>query len=131
MDVTSTSGVTTASTQAARATSNGVDYNAFLQLLIAQMKNQDPTNPTDSAQQLAQLASFSQVEQQTQTNAKLDAMLTSSALSQANAVIGRTLTSADGTISGRVLSVNVSASGSTALLDGGQTLAITDGISVS
>lgn len=132
MEVTGTSGVATgAAAAAAKATANGVDYNAFLQLLIAQMKNQDPTNPTDSAQQLAQLASFSQVEQQTQTNAKLDAMLTSSALSQANAVIGRTLTSADGTVSGRVLSVNVSASGSMALLEGGQTLAITDGISVS
>ena len=27
-----------------------VDYNAFLQLLIAQMKNQDPTSPTDMSQ---------------------------------------------------------------------------------
>ena len=37
-----------------------LDYNAFLQLLIAQMKNQDPTKPMDSAQYMAQLASFSE-----------------------------------------------------------------------
>jgi len=37
--------------------------NTFLQLLIAQIKNQDPTNPTDSVQFLTQLAQFSQLEQ--------------------------------------------------------------------
>ena len=37
--------------------------NTFLQLLVAQIKNQDPTNPTDSVQFLTQLAQFSQLEQ--------------------------------------------------------------------
>ena len=37
--------------------------NTFLQLLVAQIKNQDPTNPTDSVQFLSQLAQFSQLEQ--------------------------------------------------------------------
>jgi flagellar basal-body rod modification protein FlgD len=37
--------------------------NTFLQLLVAQIKNQDPTNPTDSVQFLGQLAQFSQLEQ--------------------------------------------------------------------
>ena len=36
-----------------------VDYNAFLRLLIAQIKHQDPTKPMDSAQLMSQLASFS------------------------------------------------------------------------
>ena len=35
----------------------------FLQLLIAQIKNQDPLQPTDGVQFLSQLAQFSQVEQ--------------------------------------------------------------------
>ena len=35
----------------------------FLQLLIAQIKNQDPLQPTDGVQFLTQLAQFSQVEQ--------------------------------------------------------------------
>ena len=51
---------TTTSTDANTAS---VDYNGFLRLLIAQMKNQDPTKPMDSAQFMAQLASFSNVEQ--------------------------------------------------------------------
>jgi len=35
----------------------------FLQLLVAQMQNQDPLNPTDSTQFVSQLAQFSQLEQ--------------------------------------------------------------------
>jgi flagellar basal-body rod modification protein FlgD len=35
----------------------------FLQLLVAQIKNQDPLNPTDSIQFVSQLAQFSQLEQ--------------------------------------------------------------------
>jgi len=35
----------------------------FLQLLVAQLKNQDPLSPTDSTQFVAQLAQFSELEQ--------------------------------------------------------------------
>lgn len=35
----------------------------FLQLLVAQIKNQDPLNPTDSTQFVSQLAQFSELEQ--------------------------------------------------------------------
>jgi flagellar basal-body rod modification protein FlgD len=37
--------------------------NTFLQLLVAQIKNQDPLNPTDSVQFIGQLVQFSQLEQ--------------------------------------------------------------------
>ena len=43
----------------------------FLQLLVAQIKNQDPLNPTDGVQFLAQLAQFSSLEQQLQMNSQL------------------------------------------------------------
>jgi flagellar basal-body rod modification protein FlgD len=36
--------------------------DAFLQLMVAQMKNQDPTNPTDTSQFMSQLAQFSTVQ---------------------------------------------------------------------
>ncbi|AMJ62659.1 hypothetical protein AXW83_22280 [Bosea sp. PAMC 26642] len=51
------------------------DYNTFLQLLIAQAKNQDPTNPTDPSQYVQQFAALSQVEQSVTTNAKLDEII--------------------------------------------------------
>ena len=70
---------------ASDAKSAYMNYDAFLRLLVAQMKAQDPTQPADSAQYLSQLASFSAVEQGVKTNAKLDDLMTSLALSQADA----------------------------------------------
>ena len=40
-----------------------VTKNMFLQLLVAQIKNQDPLSPTDGVQFLTQLAQFQQLEQ--------------------------------------------------------------------
>ncbi|HZY60787.1 MAG TPA: flagellar hook capping FlgD N-terminal domain-containing protein [Candidatus Binataceae bacterium] len=40
-----------------------VTKTMFLQLLVAQIKNQDPLNPTDGVQFLTQLAQFQQLEQ--------------------------------------------------------------------
>lgn len=113
------------------ASAASVNYNSFLKLLVAEMKNQDPTSPNDATQYLAQLASFSNVEQAIQTNAKLDALLTSSALSQAEGLIGRTLTSADGTILGKVASLAITANGAIANLEDGRQIAVGAGIVVS
>lgn len=50
------------------STSLTSDFQTFLRLMTTQLQYQDPMNPVDSTQYLSQLASFSAVEQQTQTN---------------------------------------------------------------
>ena len=55
------------STTSATSSSTTVDKNMFLQLLVAQLKNQDPLNPTDSMQFVTQLAQFQQLEQSVNT----------------------------------------------------------------
>ena len=135
MDVTST-GATTGTTTAAAAkaaTSVAAKMNAdtFLQLLMAQLQNQDPTKPMDSTEYVGQLATFSQVEQATKTNQKLDSLLTSSFLNQADAIIGRTLTSADGLTTGTVQSVRVTGDGVMAKLADGREMLFASGISIS
>lgn len=107
-----------------------LDYNAFLQLLLAQMQNQDPLNPTDSTEYVSQLASFSNVEQGMKTNTKLDQLLTVSNLSQASTLVGHTLTSADGSTSGIVQSVRVDSTGATAIFTDGNQLPIDAGVTV-
>jgi flagellar basal-body rod modification protein FlgD len=111
--------------------SNTLDYNAFLQLLITQLKNQDPTAPMDPTEQVSQLATFSAVEQQVKTNAKLDSLLTSFALSQADSVIGRTVTSADGETSGKVASVRIVDGGAVAVLANGSEVTLGSGVTIS
>ena len=127
---TSSTSQSSAATSAA-ASKNMLDYNTFLQLLIAEMKNQDPTKPMDSAQYIGQLASFSNVEQAVKTNAKLDAMMSSLALTQAEGFIGRTVTAADDSVSGKVTSVRVTADGALATLDNGSELLLAPGIKVA
>lgn len=110
---------------------NTLNYSNFLQLLVAQLQNQDPTNPTDPTQFVSQLASFSQVEQQVNTNSKLDALLTQTSLSQAASVIGLTATSSDGKVSGQIASVQITSSGTQATLANGQTLTLGNGVTFS
>lgn len=55
----------------------------FLQLLVAQLQNQDPTQPQDGTQFVAQLAQFSSLEQQIQMRQDLDSI--NSSLSNASA----------------------------------------------
>ena len=109
----------------------GADYETFLKLLVAQMKNQDPTQPMDATQQVTQLAQFSSVEQAVQMNTKLDQLLASSSLSQADGIIGRTVTSADGQVTGIVESVRIYSDGMIAKLKDGTELPITAGIVIS
>jgi flagellar basal-body rod modification protein FlgD len=50
--------------------------STFLQLLVAQIKNQDPLNPTDSIQFIGQLVQFSQLEQLLNLNQSVGTLVT-------------------------------------------------------
>jgi flagellar basal-body rod modification protein FlgD len=49
-----------------------MQQNQFLQLLVAQLKGQNPLNPLDGSDFVAQLATFSSLEQLTQISDSLD-----------------------------------------------------------
>ncbi|MCF3639554.1 flagellar hook assembly protein FlgD [Rhizobium sp. TRM95111] len=119
---------TESSTDAADATLN---YESFLQLFVAQLQNQDPTEPMDATEQMAQLATFSQVEQTIKTNSNLESLLQRTSLQEANSVIGRTVTSEDGEITGVVTEVTLYTDGIVATLDSGEELVIGPGVVVS
>ena len=51
---------------------NDMDKDAFLQLLVAQMKYQDPLQPTSNTEYISQYAQFSQVEQMNNMAASMD-----------------------------------------------------------
>jgi len=118
----------TAAQNSAVGKAQTVDYQSFLRLLVAQMKNQDPTSPMESTDYVAQLATFSQVEQSVQINSKLDSILQASTFAQAGDLIGRQIESADGKISGTVESVRLYSDGIMARLDNGEELPIWAGV---
>ena len=79
------------------AQANDPQMNEFLQLLTAQLKNQDPSSPTDPTQFVSQLAQFSTVEQLVQSNTKLDTIsttLSGLALGQYSGLINHTVSAA-------------------------------------
>lgn len=67
-----------------KATGNksGMDKESFLQLLVAQMKYQDPLQPTTNTEYVSQFAQFSQVEQ-------MQNMAATSELSRASSLVGK------------------------------------------
>ncbi|RDK01793.1 flagellar hook assembly protein FlgD [Paraburkholderia lacunae] len=90
----STSSTSTSSTSSSSGTSGTDLQNTFLQLLVAQMKNQDPTNPMDSSQmtsQLAQINTVSGISQLNTTLTSLSTQLTAGQQSQAALLIGSTV----------------------------------------
>lgn len=60
------------------------DFTTFLTMLATQIKNQDPLNPMDGADFAVQLATFSGVEQQVQTNMLLQKIIDSQVHEPAN-----------------------------------------------
>ena len=138
MNVTSatdtTGNASSSNSSSSTTSSSSVDYNTFLQLLIAQMKNQDPTNPMDTSEYMSQFDQLSTVEQAMQTNSKLDALLSSQSLSQANGLIGKTVSFTDSTgasFSGKVVSVSINSDGSIATLQDGTKVAVGPGLTIS
>ena len=117
--------------KAAAAKQTTLNYDNFLKLLMAQIKNQNPTDPMKSTEYMGQLATFSQVEQSVNTNSKLDALLASSAMSQAGNLVGRSVTSADQKTTGTVTSVEMTKDGLVAHLDSGKDVPYEVGMTVS
>lgn len=133
MGVEAVTGTTTATTSASTdaAVKAGIDYDTFLKLLIAQMQNQDPTDPMDSTEQISQLATFSQVEQTIETNKNLETLIQSSVFTQAGSIVGKTVSSSDGLISGVVESVRILTGGAEAVLADGTVLPVEAGMVIS
>jgi flagellar basal-body rod modification protein FlgD len=92
----------TSSTGSTGGTSPADLQNTFLQLLVAQLKNQDPTNPMDSSQMTSQLAQISTVQGISQLNTSLTSLSTQLAAgqqSQAALLIGSTVLAPGNSIS--------------------------------
>ncbi|MEJ5296665.1 MAG: flagellar hook capping FlgD N-terminal domain-containing protein [Armatimonadota bacterium] len=91
------------------------DKETFLKLLITQLRNQDPLDPVQDKEFIAQLAQFSSLETLQSIDAKLGASNDGARLQQAAALLGRQVTVADpdasDLVQGRVTSVRLASGG--------------------
>jgi flagellar basal-body rod modification protein FlgD len=63
------------------------DLNQFLNLLVTQLKNQDPLDPMDATEFTSQLVQFASVEQQIKTNGHMEKLLNLSETSQVSTMV--------------------------------------------
>jgi len=90
--VNSTSNSTSATDALSGNPSQVLSQNDFLKLLVAQMTSQDPMNPTSDTQMAAQMAQFASLQQTGTMSANIATMLTQQQISQANGMLGGTVT---------------------------------------
>ena len=100
----SSSQIGSALSAASSSSSQLVSEQAFLQLLITQLQNQDPLSPADPTQFVSQLAQFSSLEQMTQLNTSMTQQLDNSV----TGLIGQTVTVTDPSSSTGLLTGTVS-----------------------
>lgn len=100
--------------------SQELDQNAFLMLMMEQMKNQDPMNPMDNSQMLAQQAQFTQITEMQKMNSALSS---NNMIMQATSLVGKEVTLIDPddttkTLSGIVTSANFTSNSATVTVNG-------------
>jgi flagellar basal-body rod modification protein FlgD len=130
MSVSSTEGVgasyfggttATSSSSTDLSSTSQVDKDMFLKLMVAQLKNQDPMNPTDSSQFLAQTAQFTSLEKLTDVADQTTQALSAQLAFGASGLVGRsvTYTGADGAEkTGTVSTVSFTGNGPMLGIDG-------------
>ena len=116
---TSTPATYTATSAVDRADQMGKD--TFLQLLVAQMKYQDPSKPTSTTEFMSQTATFTQVEKLEEIASQNASLLSLQRSLSAGALVGHAVswTAEDGsTLTGTVSSVRFSGDEPTAVVGG-------------
>ncbi len=94
--------------------STNLGENDFLKLMMDQLQNQDPLNPSDPTQYMAELANFSSLEQQTQIASSTSSAAAQQASTSALGLLGHTVSYKDGsgvTQTGTVSKVDFTSSG--------------------
>jgi flagellar basal-body rod modification protein FlgD len=116
----STSPPVTSGTTVSR-TDNSMGQDDFLQLMMLQLKNQDPLNPSDPTQYLSELANFSTLQQETSIAASSQQAATEQSTAAALGLLGHTVSYTDSsgaTQSGAVQKIDFTSSGPTLTIGG-------------
>lgn len=102
---------------------NSINQDDFIKLFLSQLQFQDPLQPVDNQQFLAQLAEFSNLQQATQTSQNTEGLLVMNSSAQALALLGKVVQVQDtqdtGSTTGTIVSVAFDSSGPSLTIDTG------------
>jgi len=113
---TSVSGGTNSAAASTQALMGQLGPQAFLQLLTTQLANQDPLNPMDDTQSVAQLAQFAQLQASTNLESSFTSFQQNLGITQSAALLGHQVTASAGsttlasgatTVTGTISTINV------------------------
>lgn len=122
---TSPTGSSTPSSSSTGADQSLLDPQAFLQLLVAQLQYQDPSNPVDTSSFMNQTAMLSQVQTMNSMSSTLSALADAQQAQSATALIGKQITYTNDSgipVTGVVTAASLAASGATLTLADGSTV---------
>jgi flagellar basal-body rod modification protein FlgD len=111
----------TQTSSASSAVAGSLNEGDFLDLMMDQMKNQDPLNPADPTQYMSELASFSSLDEQIQIQESSSQTASNQAASSALAMLGQNVNYTDSSgnsSSGTVTAVDFTSSGPTLTIGG-------------
>jgi flagellar basal-body rod modification protein FlgD len=124
-DYATGTGITASSTAAAASSetqdNSTLSSQAFLQLLVAQLKYQDPSQPMDTSTFMSETATLSQVQSTTAATTTSNSMLAAMNAQEASSLVGKSITytnAANGISTGIVASANISTSTPTLAIAG-------------
>jgi flagellar basal-body rod modification protein FlgD len=125
---TDTSTIGGTSTSSSASVGSDLNEGDFLDLMMDQLKNQNPLNPADPTQYMSELASFSSLDEEMQIQSSSSESASNQAASSALSMLGQNVSYTDSngnTASGTVSSIDFTSSGPTLTVGG------TSGISLS
>jgi flagellar basal-body rod modification protein FlgD len=99
---------------ATATTNNTINQNDFIKLFLTQLQSQDPLEPVDNREFLAQLAQFSNLEQTRQTSDNTEGLLVMNSSAQALGLLNKTVEIRDAqgaATTGSVIAVSFTSSG--------------------
>ena len=125
---TGTTGTTGTTSTSSTTSDNGLGKDTFLKLLVAQLKYQNPLQPADGAQYMAQMAQFTQVEKLADLQTSQASLLSWQRTVAGQGMIGKnisaTLAATGETVTGKVTGMKLTDAGPRLVLDDGTTVSV-------
>lgn len=124
-----TTNISSGSTSNASGSAYAMSPKDFISLMVTQLENQDPTNPTSSDQLLTQMSQIGQLESSTSLQSTMASVTLQTQVGSASSLIGKTvkgIDSSNASATGKVNSVSITNNSVNLNLDNGSTVPITN-----